>query len=194
MKVPELMATAVRAATSARLLLDIGDPSGGCNRADYAMFDAAPAALLASGAPVDREIAKSHNRLIAAFGGMHLVKTGRVLVQHGKALNKVDDLRLVADYMDEPIDRDHAISAVARGRDLVASMHAGDVHGEGVGSQQRRQWEAVPAHAGPPEPAFGRQGSEEKLWLGHFRICLHARGRRTFPLAVRSTAHYLTGC
>lgn len=47
-----LMAKAVRACASARALLDLDDVDGACNRAYYAMFDAARAALLASGAPV----------------------------------------------------------------------------------------------------------------------------------------------
>ena len=50
MSAEELMAKAFRAAASARLLLEAGDTDGACNRAYYAMFDAARAALLASGA------------------------------------------------------------------------------------------------------------------------------------------------
>ena len=41
----ELMAKADRALASAKLLLDSGDVDGACNRAYYAMFDAARAAL-----------------------------------------------------------------------------------------------------------------------------------------------------
>ncbi len=44
---------------------------------------AARAALLASGAPVEPEIAKTHNGLISAFS-LHLVKTGRVSVELGQ--------------------------------------------------------------------------------------------------------------
>lgn len=43
------MAKAMQAAASAKVLLDAGDTDGACNRAYYAMFDAARAALLASG-------------------------------------------------------------------------------------------------------------------------------------------------
>lgn len=43
-----LMTKADRACLSARALLDLGDMDGTCNRAYYAMFDAARAALLAS--------------------------------------------------------------------------------------------------------------------------------------------------
>lgn len=46
MKPQELIAKANRALASAKLLLDSGDVDGACNRAYYAMFDAARAALL----------------------------------------------------------------------------------------------------------------------------------------------------
>ncbi len=77
-------------------MLDAGDPDGACNRAYYAMFDAARSALLASGAPVEPEVARTHNGLISAFS-LHLVKAGRVPVELGRSLNKVEDLRLIAD-------------------------------------------------------------------------------------------------
>ena len=47
-----LMDKAKRACASARALLDLDDVDGACNRAYYAMFDAARAALLATNAPV----------------------------------------------------------------------------------------------------------------------------------------------
>ncbi len=53
-----LMAKAERACSSARALLDLGDVDGACNRAYYAMFDVARAALLASGAPVQPDIGR----------------------------------------------------------------------------------------------------------------------------------------
>ena len=63
----DLMAKAQRALTSARTLLTDGDNDGACNRAYYAMFDAARAALLASKAPVPPEVIKTHSGLISAF-------------------------------------------------------------------------------------------------------------------------------
>lgn len=41
MKAADLLNKAMRALVSARLLLDSGDVDGACNRAYYAMFDAA---------------------------------------------------------------------------------------------------------------------------------------------------------
>jgi uncharacterized protein (UPF0332 family) len=46
------MAKAMRAAASSKVLLDRGDAEGACKRGHYAMFDAARAALLASGVDV----------------------------------------------------------------------------------------------------------------------------------------------
>lgn len=57
-----LMAKADRACASARALLVLGDVDGACNRAYYAMFDAARAALLASDAPVRSDIGKNAQR------------------------------------------------------------------------------------------------------------------------------------
>ena len=51
MKAADLMAKASQAAASARLLLDTGDADGACNRAYYAMFDAARAAMQAGFMP-----------------------------------------------------------------------------------------------------------------------------------------------
>ena len=54
MKAQDLMAKAVQASASAKVLLDTGDADGASNRAYYAMFDAARAALLASGIDVGK--------------------------------------------------------------------------------------------------------------------------------------------
>lgn len=73
MTADELMAKAIRAAASARLLLDTGDVEGACDRAYYAMFNAARAALLVSGAAVQTGVGRTHGGLISAFS-QHLVK------------------------------------------------------------------------------------------------------------------------
>lgn len=123
MKAEDLMAKARQAAVSARVLLDTGDADGACNRAYYAMFDAARAALLASGAPVEPEIARTHSGLISAFS-LHLVKTRRVPVELGKALNKVEDLRLMADYKGDPIENEEAGWAVHQAETFVHAMQS----------------------------------------------------------------------
>ena len=117
----ELLARAQRAATSAKLLFDAGDLSGACNRAYYAMFDAARAALLAAHAPVKSEAIKTHSGLISAFS-LHLVKPGIIPAQHGKALRQVDQIRLVADYSDEEVDSDTAASALGHADGFVDAV------------------------------------------------------------------------
>lgn len=121
MNAAELMTKAIRAVQSARMLLDAGDADGACNRAYYAMFDAARSALLNSGAPVEPEVARTHSGLISAFS-LHLVKTRRVPLEFGKALNKVEDLRLIADYKGDPLDQSDAAWAVAQADSFVAAM------------------------------------------------------------------------
>ncbi len=121
MKVEDLFEKAIRAVSSARLLLVSGDADGACNRAYYAMFDAARAALLASDAPVVPEVVKTHSGLISAFS-LHLVKTGQVPVELGKALNKVEDLRLIADYKGDPVELEDAAWAVQQAEKFVETM------------------------------------------------------------------------
>lgn len=121
MKASDLMAKAIQAAASAKVLLDTGDMDGACNRAYYAMFDAARAALLASGAAVEADIARTHGGLISAFS-LHLVKAGRVPVELGKSLNKAEELRLVADYKGDPIEKEHASWAVSQAHIFVQAM------------------------------------------------------------------------
>lgn len=107
MNAQELMAKAHRAVASAHKLLEDKDGDGACNRAYYAMFDAARAALIASKAPVPPEIAKTHSGLITAFS-LHLVKAKLFPIELGRALNTAEDLRLVADYKGDSIDAEEA--------------------------------------------------------------------------------------
>jgi uncharacterized protein (UPF0332 family) len=117
----DLLGKANRAAASARLLLDAGDVDGACNRAYYAMFDAARAALLASQAPVEAEVARTHGGLIAAFS-LHLVKTGKVSVDLGRTLNRAEEVRLVADYRGDSVDREHADWMIIEARSFVDAI------------------------------------------------------------------------
>ena len=117
----ELMDKADRTIASAKLLLDAGDVDGACNRAYYAMFDAARAALILSGAPVDPTVIKSHSGLISAFS-LHLVKIGRVTTDLGKALNKVAEIRLIADYTGDEVTAERAEWAVAQAATFVHAM------------------------------------------------------------------------
>jgi uncharacterized protein (UPF0332 family) len=115
------MAKARRALASAKLLLDSGDVDGACNRAYYAMFDAARAALLSIDAPVPAEVARTHSGLIAAFS-LHLVKSGLIAVEHGRSLNKVEDLRLIADYKGDPVTVAHATWALEQASNFLFAI------------------------------------------------------------------------
>ena len=87
-----LMGKALQACSSARALLDLGDADGACNRAYYAMFDAARATLVAAGAPVPPDIGKTHRGVINAFGE-HLVKAGRVPKELVRLLKHAETFR-----------------------------------------------------------------------------------------------------
>ena len=104
---------AIRALMSARLLLANEDIEGACNRAYYAMFDAAHAALLRCGAPINTAEIRTHSGLIGAFG-KHLVKPGLASAELGRALNQVERIRLLADYTGEAIDADKAVWAIGQ--------------------------------------------------------------------------------
>ena len=119
MSARDYMGKATRALAAARLLLDSGDVEGTCNRAYYAMFDAANAALLASGAFAAAVLPKKHSGLIAAVG-LHLVKTDCISAELGMAINKVERLRRIADYTGEPIALDDARWAVEETAKLCA--------------------------------------------------------------------------
>lgn len=117
----EYIAKAARAAASAKLLLDDGDFEGACNRAYYAMFDAAHAALLWSGAHTNPGETKKHRNLIAAFG-KYLVQPGLLPAELGKALNQAERARVLADYTGEDIEPDKAALAVEQAKLFLAAV------------------------------------------------------------------------
>jgi uncharacterized protein (UPF0332 family) len=120
-KPSELFYKANVAIKSSELLLSSGDLDGACNRAYYAMFDAARASLLQTGVIADLSTIKTHNGLVTAFS-LHLVKTGKVSVDLGKAFNKVEDLRLVADYRGDEVDKEKATWALEQAKAFVKAL------------------------------------------------------------------------
>jgi uncharacterized protein (UPF0332 family) len=121
MNAQDLMTKARRALASANKLLQDGDNDGACNRAYYAMFDSARAALIASKAPVPPEVAKTHSGLIAAFS-LHLVKPGLFPVELGRAFNRAEDLRLVADYKGDPLTEEEALWALQHAQTFLEEV------------------------------------------------------------------------
>lgn len=109
-----------RALHAARLLVDSGEIEGACNRAYYAMYDAAHAALLAL-KKADYKVTKTHSGLIAAFG-LHIVSPGKISRDLGRSLNEVEQLRLLADYTGEEISAGQAFDAVLKAELFVAAV------------------------------------------------------------------------
>jgi len=118
-----LMTKAIRACASARALLDLGDVDGACNRAYYAMFDAARAALLASGAPVQPDVSKTHSGLISAFG-QHLVKDGPISKETGRLLKRAEEIRIVADYKGDSVQVGDAREIIEQAQIFIETIRA----------------------------------------------------------------------
>ncbi len=85
------------------------------------MFDAARAALLAADIQSAGNAPRSHSGLIAAFS-LRLVKPGRIPIALGRALNRAEEIRLVADYKSESVDHDHAAWSVTQAAEFVQAI------------------------------------------------------------------------
>ncbi|WP_429648008.1 HEPN domain-containing protein [Skermanella aerolata] len=86
-----------------------GDLEGATNRAYYASFHAARAALAHFGELP--ETVKSHSTVIGLFG-KHIVQTGRMDTENGRLLNRAHQLRNLTDYNVGTIDHDRIEVAV----------------------------------------------------------------------------------
>jgi len=115
------MEKAARALAGARLLLAAQDTEGACNRAYYAMFDAAHAALLAAGISIAEGRAKTHAGLIAMFG-KYLVQGALIDAEFGRSFNKVQRLRQLADYTGDDIALADAVWAVEQAEIFVQAI------------------------------------------------------------------------
>lgn len=119
----DLLKKARTACVSARVLLDLGDFDGAANRAYYAIFDAARAALLASGVATTQDFIRTHSGLIGAFG-QSLVKSGRVPRELGRLLNRAHEIRLIADYQGDVLEQDEATDMVKHAETFLAMIDA----------------------------------------------------------------------
>jgi uncharacterized protein (UPF0332 family) len=117
------MEKAQRAVEGARVPLDTGDTEGACSRAYYAMFDAAHAALRAAGVVAPDLQIKTHNGLLTLFS-KELVRTKRVDADLNRALNQVQQLRLVADYTGDPPEMEKTQWAVEQAEAFVAAIRS----------------------------------------------------------------------
>ncbi len=123
MNADTLLHKANTALSSAKLLLQSGDADGACNRAYYTMFDAARAALMAFQNSDEVLTIKTHSGLISSFS-LQLVKPGMIDIELGKALNKVEDLRLIADYKGDAITLEDAGWAVEQAETFFAVVRS----------------------------------------------------------------------
>lgn len=114
---------AARALKEARVLLQEESTEGVCNRAYYAMHDAAHAALLAHGYETPETLIKTHHTLIAAFS-KELVLSGKIDPTLGRAFNRVQDIRLIADYSAEPPQLAEATWAFEQAELFIASVRS----------------------------------------------------------------------
>lgn len=106
---------------SARALVERGDREGATNRAYYAAFHAARAALAHLGALP--EATKTHSTVIGLFG-KHLVQAGRLDAEHGRWLNRCHQLRNLADYDVAAVDAEKVEFAVKGAEALVQAVRA----------------------------------------------------------------------
>jgi uncharacterized protein (UPF0332 family) len=112
---------AARALDEAKLLLAANKTEGASNRAYYAMYDAAHAALLAIGRELPNAPIKTHPGLIAEFG-KSLVLSGHIDAHFGRAFNRAHDIRLLADYNAEPPSIEDAKWLVEQAEALLAAI------------------------------------------------------------------------
>jgi len=109
-----------RALRTAQLSLDDGDSDGAVNRAYYAMFNIARAALLSAGVPEDG-LPATHKELVAAFR-QYAVQSGQLDRELAGALSRTEALRFQADYTGTEIDAKPAAEAVQRARTFVHTL------------------------------------------------------------------------
>lgn len=107
--------------SAARRNLQAHDANTACDRAYYAMFNAAHAALFALGVEGLGRPIKTHNGLIARFG-QEVVVAGHLAAVHGQDFNNVQKFRLVADYSADPVDPADAAWSVERAAAFVAAV------------------------------------------------------------------------
>lgn len=118
----KFFAKAQRSLKTSKAMLVDGDPDAACNRAYYAMFNAARAALIAFG-QAEAALAKTHKGLLSAFS-LHLVKPGHLAAQLGRDFGEVANQRQVADYEGDEISQEVAAAAIKKANGFLASIKA----------------------------------------------------------------------
>ena len=112
---------AERALATAHLTLRANDADGACDRAYYAMFNAAHAALFALGVESDTRPVKTHSGLVAKFS-QDVVVAGHLPAACGRDLANVQKYRQVADYTAESVDAADAAWSVDRAAAFISAV------------------------------------------------------------------------
>ena len=105
------------ALASAQLLFEAGHLAGAANRAYYAFFHAAQATV-AKFAGIDPRRLKTHSGLRRLFD-LHIVTPGLINKDVAAHFSSVESTRLVADYGDEPLQREEIDASIQRARAFV---------------------------------------------------------------------------
>lgn len=98
---PRFWTKAQVAAKSAHRLFEADSLDGACNRAYYAMFNAARALLEQRGLDMDQF--KTHGAVLRLFS-LHFVRTGRFTVELGCGFADAGQARNLADYSSQEIE------------------------------------------------------------------------------------------
>ena len=119
----ELIERAKKEYSAACLLLENDYLGGSVNRAYYAMFYAARAALLIAGAPVNLEEIRTHQGLVGAFGN-HIVNKKLVSVEIGRYLKRTLKARMISDYAEYHTTSDNAKIIVEQAGKFITAIQA----------------------------------------------------------------------
>jgi uncharacterized protein (UPF0332 family) len=107
-------------AEEARLLLARGHFNGASNRAYYAMFNAARAAL-AGRADVDVADVRRHTAVLKLFS-LHVIRAGLVDPELGAGIHEAFEVRAIADYDEAYISERQASEMVTLMEQLLAAV------------------------------------------------------------------------
>jgi len=116
------LSKAKKALKTARLNFYHDDMDGAVNRAYYAMFNAARAAILASNAPVKRNFYRTHAGMIATFSE-HIIKNDGMSNKIGSLLGKAQAIRLMADYKDESVSENEAKEILENAETFINAIY-----------------------------------------------------------------------
>jgi uncharacterized protein (UPF0332 family) len=111
---------AIEAAAAAEILLGAGHANSAANRAYYAMFNAARAALEMT---TDLRIVdiRRHSAVLKLFS-QHAVKTGLIGRELSAAMQEAFEVRAVADYDTTSVSREEAREMIALMKELLAQV------------------------------------------------------------------------